>query len=113
LKFGKTPKDIAKLDQKQARAFLLDIVSAFEREGKNGGYIANFVKPTKNWLEFNGITIQQKIVPVADVKNWIVQGWEYVVTLPTNEAVVRLPLSHLSVQNLDENLYLRKSNLFG
>jgi hypothetical protein len=61
VKSGKTPKDMAKSDQKQATAFLLDVVSAFEREGKNGGYIANFVKPIKNWLEFNGITIQQKI----------------------------------------------------
>jgi hypothetical protein len=60
-------------------------------------------KKSMQLLGLNGNS-KQKIVPVADVKNWIVQGWEYVVTLPTNEAVVRLPLSHLSVQNLNENL---------
>jgi hypothetical protein len=39
--FGKTPRDMAKLDQKQATAFLLDIVSALEQEGKNGGYVSS------------------------------------------------------------------------
>jgi len=34
---------------------------------------------------------KQKIVPMHDVKNWIVQGWEFVTTLPSNEAIIKLP----------------------
>lgn len=33
----------------------------------------------------------QKVVLMDDVKNWVIQGWEYVTTLPNNEAIVRLP----------------------
>jgi hypothetical protein len=60
-KFGKSPKQIASMDQKQATDFLLDLVSVLEKEGKNGGYIANYIKPLRNWLQFNGIVIQQRI----------------------------------------------------
>ena len=34
---------------------------------------------------------KQKVVPLNDVRNWVIEGWEYVSTLPTNEAIVRLP----------------------
>jgi hypothetical protein len=34
---------------------------------------------------------KQKVVPLNDVKSWVIEGWEYVSTLPTNEAIVRLP----------------------
>lgn len=34
----------------------------------------------------------QKVVPITEVKQWITQGWEYVTNLPTEEAVIRLPL---------------------
>ncbi len=34
---------------------------------------------------------KQKIVPLSEVRTWVIEGWEYVSTLPTNEAVVRLP----------------------
>jgi len=34
---------------------------------------------------------RQKIVPMGDVKGLITQGWEYVTTLPTSEAVIKLP----------------------
>lgn len=33
----------------------------------------------------------QKVVPIAQVKQWITEGWEYVTNLPTDEAVIRLP----------------------
>jgi hypothetical protein len=33
----------------------------------------------------------QKVVPMNEVRNYIMQGWEYVTTLPTNEAIIRLP----------------------
>ncbi len=36
---------------------------------------------------------RQKIVPLADVRNWITDGWEYVSTLSTEEAIIKLPSS--------------------
>jgi len=47
-------------------------------------------KKSMQALGLNGDS-RQKIVPVNEVKNWIVQGWEYVTTLPTNEAIIKLP----------------------
>ena len=43
-------------------------------------------------LGLNGNS-RQKVVPMSNVKDWILQGWEFVTTLPTNEAVIRLPSS--------------------
>ena len=34
---------------------------------------------------------RQKIVPLADVRNWITDGWEYVSRLSTEEAIIKLP----------------------
>ena len=34
---------------------------------------------------------RQKVVPVGEVKRYIEEGWEYLSTLPSGEAVVRLP----------------------
>jgi len=36
---------------------------------------------------------KQKIVPLSEVRTWVLEGWEYVSTLPTNEAVIKLPSS--------------------
>lgn len=44
---------------------------------------------SKRALGLNGNN--QKVVPIAEVKEWITQGWEYVTNLPTDEAVIRLP----------------------
>lgn len=33
----------------------------------------------------------QKVVPLTSVKNWILEGWEFVQQLPDDEAVVKLP----------------------
>jgi len=33
----------------------------------------------------------QKVVPLFELRNYIVQGWEYVTQLPNNEAIIRLP----------------------
>ncbi len=41
-------------------------------------------------LGLNGNS-RQKIVPTNEVRNWILQGWEYVRELPTDEAIIRLP----------------------
>src|SRR5436309_15597936 len=34
---------------------------------------------------------RQKIVLLADVRNWITDGWEYVSRLSTEEAIIKLP----------------------
>ena len=59
--FHKSPKQIASLKPKEATNFILDVVSALESQKRSGSYISNCVKPLKSWLEFNGITIQQRI----------------------------------------------------
>jgi integrase len=33
----------------------------------------------------------QKVIPMSDLKKWVNEGWEYVTTLPDNEAIIRLP----------------------
>lgn len=51
----------------------------------------------------------QKIVPMAEVKKWITQGWLFVQALPGDEAVIRRPplLSFaLGVDHLNPNLTL-------
>jgi hypothetical protein len=35
---------------------------------------------------------RQKVIPMPEVRTWIMQGWEYVSALPNDEAIVRLPL---------------------
>ena len=34
---------------------------------------------------------KQKVVSMTDVKDWVLQGWEYVNELPNGEAIIRLP----------------------
>ncbi len=43
----------------------------------------------KQSLGLNGNT--QKVVPMGEVKRFIEEGWEYLSTLPSGEAVIRLP----------------------
>jgi len=63
-KFGKTPKDLAGMKPKEATDFLLDIVDTMEKEGKAGSYISGVLKPIKNWLAWNEITMQKKITVI-------------------------------------------------
>jgi len=60
-RFGKTPKDFVKMGEKKTVAFMLDMVTELESENKSGSYISNNVKPIKNWMSFNGVTIDQRI----------------------------------------------------
>ncbi len=46
-------------------------------------------KKSMEHLGLNGNS--QKVVSMNEVKNWIEQGWEYVTSLPNDEAIVRLP----------------------
>jgi len=59
--FKVLPADIAAMGEKKASDFLLDMVTQMESEGKSGSYIANNIKPVKNWLSFNGINVNGRI----------------------------------------------------
>lgn len=43
----------------------------------------------QNKLTINGS--RQKVIPINEVKDYIVQGWEYVAALPDSSAIVKLP----------------------
>jgi integrase len=60
-RFKKSPKDFAKMSQKEATNFILDMISKLESEKKSGSYISNLTKALRSWFEFNEIHIQQKI----------------------------------------------------
>jgi hypothetical protein len=60
-RFGVAPERIAKMGQREASDFLLDVVGALDREGKSGNYIANIVRPLKSWLSWNGVEISRRI----------------------------------------------------
>jgi hypothetical protein len=47
-------------------------------------------KKSMEALGLNGNS-KRRVVPLREVKNWIVEGWEFVTALPTEEAVMRLP----------------------
>jgi integrase len=47
-------------------------------------------KKSMQALGLNGNS-KQKIVPMNELKQWVTQGWEYVSSLPTNEAIIKLP----------------------
>jgi len=57
----------------------------------------------------------QKIVPIAEVKEWVIKGWLFVQALPDNEAVIRRPfrlhsgLLQLGVDHLKPNLAFREA----
>jgi len=60
-KFGVSPETMAKMDSRKGANFMMDVVGTLEKEGKSGSYIAALIKPVKSWMEFNEISIQQKI----------------------------------------------------
>ena len=60
-RFGKSPKEIAAMNPKEAANFIMDVITALEEEGMSGSYVANMVKPVKNWLSFNGVEVLQRI----------------------------------------------------
>ena len=60
-KFETTPTKIAKMSEKQATEFILDVIGALEKEGRSGNYISNVAKPLKSWLAWNDIQIKRAI----------------------------------------------------
>jgi hypothetical protein len=60
-RFETTPQKIARMSQKQATDFLLDVIGTLEKEGRSGNYISNIVKPLKSWLAWNDTQITRAI----------------------------------------------------
>jgi hypothetical protein len=52
-RFGKSPKDFAKMNQKQAANVILDMIGELESERKSGSYVSNIVNAIRGWLNFN------------------------------------------------------------
>jgi hypothetical protein len=67
-RFQKLPADFAKMDTKQAKRFLIDMIEDFETKGGEdgeelaGSYIQNYVKAVNRWLDFNDVTPPRKVV---------------------------------------------------
>lgn len=84
--FKVLPQDLVKMGDKKAGDFLLDMVTQLEAEKKSGSYIANNVKPVKNWLSFNGINLNQRI-KIARRNELVTVGDERV---PTQEELYKI-----------------------
>jgi hypothetical protein len=67
-RFKKLPADFAKMDTKQAKRFLIDLIEDFETKGGEdgeelaGSYIQGYVKAVNRWLDFNDIPPPRKVV---------------------------------------------------
>jgi len=53
--------EMAKRDVREVEDLLMDFVAKLRREGKAPGYIENYLKAVRSWLEFNGIRLVRKI----------------------------------------------------
>jgi len=53
--------ELAKGDVREVENLLMDFVSELHREGKAPGYIENYLKSVKSWLEFNGVKLVRRI----------------------------------------------------
>jgi len=60
-RFKLTPKRLAKMSEKAAWDFVLDVVSSLEKEGKRSEYIANYVKALKSWWRYCGKKVDKKV----------------------------------------------------
>src|SRR5439155_26446529 len=60
-RFELTPQKLAKMSEKAAEDFVLDVVSSLEKEGKRSEYIANYVKALKSWWRYCGKKVDRKV----------------------------------------------------
>jgi hypothetical protein len=78
------------MGEKKAVEFLMDMVIQLEAEKKSRSYIADNVKPIKNWLYFNSVNINQRI-KIARRNELVTVADERV---PTLEELARIFLPH-------------------
>jgi len=58
---GTTPQEVLKMNAKQAKFFLHDLISHFEAKGTKGPGIEGYVKGVKSWMTWNDIETPKKI----------------------------------------------------
>jgi hypothetical protein len=58
---GKTPAQVAALDEGGAYRLLLDFVSSEEKRGATGSYVSHSVAVARSWLVFNGRPVTRRI----------------------------------------------------
>jgi len=56
-----TPKDVVTMDTKQAKFFLHDLITHFEKKGIKGSAIEGYVKAVKSWTIWNDIETPKSI----------------------------------------------------
>ncbi len=59
--FGRTHRELARLDARSAYDFLVDLVAAYRKKGVAGSTIKGYVKPIKSWFTHNDIIITKPI----------------------------------------------------
>jgi len=88
-KFNVLPKDFVKMGEKKRSRIPHGHCSQLEAERKSGSYIANNVKPIKNWLSFNGTNINQRIEIAR--RNELVTVADEMVPIQKELALIFLP----------------------
>ncbi|NQT09068.1 site-specific integrase [Candidatus Bathyarchaeota archaeon] len=53
--------EMGKRDVREVEDMLMDLVKELHDEGKAPGYVENYLKSVKSWLEFNGVRLVRKI----------------------------------------------------
>lgn len=53
---GRSPKELLRLKQRELRDLFMDFVSAEEKRGSSGPYIAHTIGVARSWLRFNDVT---------------------------------------------------------
>lgn len=59
-----TPKrlvEIAKKDRKLVEDLLSDFITSLHKEGKSPGYMENYLKAVRSWLNYNEVRLLRKI----------------------------------------------------
>lgn len=62
--FNLKPKDLITRSKSDISAFedmLHDFITKLDKDGKSPGYLSNYIKTVKSWLNYNGITLMRKI----------------------------------------------------
>jgi integrase len=60
-RFDVTPKELGRMKPKQAKDFLMDMVTKMEKADMKANYIRNFIKAAKSWLKYNENEVNVKI----------------------------------------------------
>jgi hypothetical protein len=98
---GTTPEDLTKMDAKQAKFFIHDLISHFEKKGAKGSSIEAYVKSMKSWTTWNDIETPKsiRVYGASDYNKYENEGASHETGAPQNprrrrEAGQGLHLAH-------------------